>query len=113
MPPDRAGARLRRTLAGAPESLDLPYDRPPAAGTGTRGGRRPFELPPAPEGSSLFYQLVLHDLSAYKEPFTLLLFAHMLCYMPTLALVNSVSFRQMTNPEKQFPAVRVLGTPSV
>src|SRR3954447_815515 len=36
--------------------------------------------------------------------------AYMILYMPTLALVNSVSFRQMANPEKQFPAVRVLGT---
>jgi nucleoside transporter len=35
---------------------------------------------------------------------------YMILYMPTLALVNSVSFRQMTNPERQFPAVRVLGT---
>ena len=36
--------------------------------------------------------------------------AYMILYMPTLALVNSVSFRQMANPERQFPAVRVLGT---
>lgn len=35
---------------------------------------------------------------------------YMILYMPTLVLVNSVSFRQMANPEKQFPAVRVLGT---
>jgi nucleoside transporter len=36
--------------------------------------------------------------------------AYMIVYMPTLALVNSVSFRQMASPERQFPAVRVLGT---
>src|SRR6478609_3767968 len=39
-----------------------------------------------------------------------IILAYLILYMPTLALVNSVSFRQMTNPEKQFPAVRVLGT---
>jgi nucleoside transporter len=38
------------------------------------------------------------------------LLVYMILYMPTLALVNSISFRQMTNPEKQFPSVRVLGT---
>ncbi len=35
---------------------------------------------------------------------------YMILYMPTLALVNSISFRQMQNPEKEFPNVRVLGT---
>jgi len=33
-----------------------------------------------------------------------------LTYMPTLALVNAVSFNQMDSPEKQFPKVRVWGT---
>ncbi len=35
---------------------------------------------------------------------------YMILYMPTLALVNSISFRQMQNPGKEFPAIRVLGT---
>jgi nucleoside transporter len=35
---------------------------------------------------------------------------YMILFMPTLALVNSISFGQMQNPERQFPAVRVLGT---
>ena len=33
-----------------------------------------------------------------------------LCYNPTLALVNAISFNQMASPEKQFPAIRVFGT---
>ena len=35
---------------------------------------------------------------------------YMIVYMPTLALVNSVSFNQMDNPAKQFANVRVWGT---
>lgn len=35
---------------------------------------------------------------------------YMIVYMPTLALVNSISFRQMQNPEKEFAPIRVLGT---
>jgi nucleoside transporter len=35
---------------------------------------------------------------------------YMIIYMPTLALVNSVSFRQMKNPQKEFALIRVFGT---
>ena len=35
---------------------------------------------------------------------------YMIMYMPTLALVNSVSFNQMKNPEKEFSSVRIWGT---
>ena len=43
-------------------------------------------------------------------PLYLVLLAYTLCYMPTLALTNSLSFRQMNDPGREFPAVRVLGT---
>src|SRR5918911_1625842 len=45
--------------------------------------------------------------------FSLLIFGlllYNLTYMPTLALVNAISFRQMQKPEQQFPKVRVWGT---
>jgi nucleoside transporter len=46
------------------------------------------------------------DFSAFY-PYVLL---YMIVYMPTLALVNSISFRQMKDPGKEFPPIRVLGT---
>lgn len=38
------------------------------------------------------------------------LLAYMILFMPTLALVNAVSFRQMDAPSRDFPKVRVWGT---
>jgi nucleoside transporter len=38
------------------------------------------------------------------------LLAYMILYMPTLALVNSVAFRQMSDPAKDFSSIRVWGT---
>ncbi|SDD61059.1 nucleoside permease [Niabella drilacis] len=58
-------------------------------------------------GAILMYMMYkAPDVSAFY-PYT---FGYMIVYMPTLALVNSVSFRQMSNPEKQFSNIRVFGT---
>jgi nucleoside transporter len=43
-------------------------------------------------------------------PFVGVLLVHMLCFMPTLGLTNSLAFHHLTNQEKQFPLIRVLGT---
>ncbi len=42
--------------------------------------------------------------------FYLLLQGYTLCYMPTIALSNSLTFSQLRDPGKEFPAIRVLGT---
>lgn len=39
-----------------------------------------------------------------------LVLGYMLAYMPTLALVNAVSFRQLKSPELEFGQIRVWGT---
>ena len=43
-------------------------------------------------------------------PFYWVILLYSLAYMPTIALSNSVAFRQMTDPGKEFPLVRVFGT---
>ena len=42
--------------------------------------------------------------------FTAVFLAYTLCYMPTLALTNSISFDNMREPAREFPRIRVLGT---
>lgn len=58
-------------------------------------------------GAVLMYQLYQAPDVGVFYPYVL---AYMVLYMPTLALVNSVSFRQMKDPEKEFSVIRVWGT---
>ncbi|MBL7473826.1 nucleoside permease [Robertkochia sediminum] len=58
-------------------------------------------------GAVLMYQMSQSTDFAGFYPYVL---GYMILYMPTLALVNSVSFNQMNDPAKQFSFVRVFGT---
>ena len=42
--------------------------------------------------------------------FIVLLAVHMVCYMPTIGLTNTLAFHNITDQEKQFPLIRVFGT---
>lgn len=58
-------------------------------------------------GAVLMYLMSqVSDFSTFY-PYVL---GYMILYMPTLALVNSVSFNQMKDPSKEFSFVRVFGT---
>lgn len=58
-------------------------------------------------GAVLMYQMYsAPDISVFY-PYVL---SYMILFMPTLALVNSVSFNQMKDPEKEFSVIRVWGT---
>jgi nucleoside transporter len=58
-------------------------------------------------GAILMYQLYSADNISVFYPYVLV---YMILYMPTIALVNSVSFNQMKDPEKEFSSIRVWGT---
>ena len=58
-------------------------------------------------GAGLMYLMANAENFSDFYPYV---FGYMLVYMPTLALVNSVSFYQMKDPAKEFSVIRVFGT---
>jgi nucleoside transporter len=56
--------------------------------------------------------LLLYYITTIANPnsFYWVLLLYSLMYAPTLALANSVAFRQMQDPSKEFASIRVLGT---
>ncbi len=56
--------------------------------------------------------IILYFLIQVKDPdsFFWYILAYTITFAPNLALVNSIAMRQMDNPGKEFPAIRVTGT---
>jgi nucleoside transporter len=58
-------------------------------------------------GAALMYYITtVDDFSSFYP----ILLVYMILFMPTLALVNAISFKQMSNPEKEFSYIRLWGT---
>lgn len=55
---------------------------------------------------TLYYISTIGDFGS----FWWLILLYTLLYMPTMALANSISFSQLKDPGKEFPAIRVFGT---
>ena len=58
-------------------------------------------------GAALLY---LATTQTTFSSFAWIFLAYTLCFMPTLALTNSISFANMSEPGREFPRIRVLGT---
>jgi len=56
--------------------------------------------------------LILFGITKVSDPdlFYWTMLAYCLTFAPTIALTNSIAMRQMQNPEKEFPTVRVFAT---
>lgn len=61
---------------------------------------------------NLIGAVLLYALSQVTnaDSFFWVILAYCLCFAPCIALTSSIAMRQMTNPEKDFPSIRVMGT---
>lgn len=58
-------------------------------------------------GAGLLFLLI--QIKSY-ESFRLVMLLYCLSFAPTIALTSSISMRQMSAPEKEFPLIRLMGT---
>jgi nucleoside transporter len=58
----------------------------------------------------IFAATLMKAAKPFPDVINLVFFGYMLTYYPTLALTNTLGMKNMTNPEKEFPGIRVLGT---
>src|SRR5439155_5475190 len=63
-----------------------------------------------PIGGGAMFGAAVAGNAHNQSLFIFMLLLHMLAYMPTLGLTNTVAFHALTNSEKQFPLIRVFGT---
>lgn len=61
-------------------------------------------------GALMFFATTLMRGNGSPSSINGIFFAYMLTYFPTLALTNTIAMKSMTNSEKEFPLIRVLGT---
>jgi nucleoside transporter len=61
-------------------------------------------------GIMLFATTLMTGDSPSPTAINWMFFGHMLTFYPTLALTNTLAMRHMSNPQKQFPIIRVFGT---
>jgi nucleoside transporter len=61
-------------------------------------------------GIMLYATTLMRGANPSPDLINVVFFGYMLTYFPTLALTNTLALRHMTNPEKEFPGIRVLGT---
>ncbi len=61
---------------------------------------------------NLLGALILFSITSITDPdiFFWIMLAYCFTFTPTIALTNSIAMQQMSNPEKEFPAIRVFGT---
>lgn len=57
-------------------------------------------------GAILYYASTITEFGLFYP----VVIGYALCYIPTIALTNSISFHNMQSPAAEFPRVRVLGT---
>ncbi len=61
-------------------------------------------------GLLMYVATFLMNSGATPAAINWIFFGYMLAYFPTIALANTIAMRNMEDSEKEFPAIRVLGT---